>query len=261
MRNEMIRIDDSAYARYEALLVKRDAVRKSAFQYEQEYIREFGELILAVFEKKIECIRKKKTVEYCQYFINRGKAVDQATLQEYLKAELEEYEAQLAGMMQDLENARKSTKITEAELLKIKRIYHRLVKKIHPDINPETERCGELNALWHRLVIAYDCNDLKEMEETEVLINALLEKLEIDTARIVIPDIREKTAELEREIEQIKSKDPYRYKDILESDEAVTQKKAELKAELQEYADYSDQLEEMLKGYLKGRMKITWRMN
>ena len=261
MRHEIIRIDDSAFARYEALLVKRDAVRKSAFEYEQEYIRVFGELILAVFEKKIECIRKKKTVEYCQYFINRGKAVDQAALQEYLKAELAEYEAQLADMVKELENTKKSVVITEADFLKIKRIYHRLVKKIHPDINPETERCEELNALWHRLVIAYECNALKEMEETEVLINALLEKLGIDTEIIEVPDVREKIAELESEIELITSKDPYRYKDILESEEAVKQKKAELKAELQEYVDYSEQLEEILKGHLKGRMKITWRMN
>ena len=43
------------------------------------------------FEMKIECIRKKKSIEFCQAFINRGESVDQDALQEYLRRELEEY--------------------------------------------------------------------------------------------------------------------------------------------------------------------------
>ena len=35
-------------------------------------------------------------------------------------------------------------------MLKIKRIYHHLVKKIHPDINPVTNENEELKGLWQR---------------------------------------------------------------------------------------------------------------
>ena len=82
---EMIRGENTSYARYEELITRRDNLRKEAFQYHRVYVREFGDLILEVFRKKIECIQKKKTIEYCQAALNHGKAVDQKRTQWLLK--------------------------------------------------------------------------------------------------------------------------------------------------------------------------------
>ena len=174
MSDELIRAGNSSFSKYEALLLRRDEVRKDAFRYDRAYVREFGELILKLFEKKLECIRKKKTIEYCQMYANRGESVDQAKLQQYLRKEMEEYNRQLKDMIKDHEAAKSVGTVTEVELLKIKKIYHRVVKRIHPDINPAVLEDEEMSALWQRLVIAYNCNDLKEMEETEVLIKNVL---------------------------------------------------------------------------------------
>ena len=262
MSDEIIRVSNSSYAKYEELLTRRDEVKKQAFQYERAYVREFGDLILQIFQLKIECIRKKKTIEYCQVFINRGQSVEQNALQEYLQKELEEYRAQLDDMIKDNEAAKKHELVTEADMLKIKRIYHRLVKKIHPDINPITSENEELMGLWQRLIVAYNCNNLKEMEETEVLVNVLLEKLDLGTMDITIPDIDEKIEEIQAEIDRITSTDPYQYKHLLEDPEAVEQKKQELRDELEEYEDYSKQLDEMLNGTLEnGGVTIKWLMN
>lgn len=262
MRDDIIRVSNSSYSKYEELLTRRDEVKKQAFQYERAYVREFGDLILQVFQLKIECIRKKKTIEYCQVFINRGQSVDQNALQEYLQKELAEYQAQLDDMIKDNEAAKKHERVTEADMLKIKRIYHRLVKKIHPDINPITSENEELMGLWERLVIAYNCNDFKEMEEIEVLVNAVLDKLDLGTMDITIPNIDEKIAEIQAEIERITNTDPYQYKFLLEDAEAVEQKKQELRDELKEYEDYSKQLDEMLDGMLEnGGVTLKWLMN
>lgn len=262
MGDEIIRVSNSSYAKYEELLTRRDEVRKQAFQHERAYVREFGDLILEVFRMKLECIRKKKTIEYCQTFINRGLSVDQNALQEHLRKELEEYQKQLDEMIKDNEAAKEHERVTEASLLKIKKIYHRLVKKIHPDINPVTSENEELMGLWQRLIIAYNCNDLKEMEETEVLVNALLEKLDLGTMDITIPDIDEKIIAIQEEIERITSTDPYQYKYLLEDADAVEQKKQELRDELKEYEDYGKQLDEILNGMLeKGVITLTWQMN
>ena len=261
MSETIIRVRNTSYARYEELLTRRDDVRKEAFCFEQAYVREFGDLILQVFQMKLECIRKKKTIEYCQVFANRGESVDQDALREFLEKELADYQAKLEQMIKDNENAKDTGRVTEAELLKIKRIYHRLVKKIHPDINPITEKNEELMGLWQRLLIAYNCNDLKEMEETEILVNALLEKLDLGTMDITIPDIDDKIVEIEAEIERIVSTDPYQYKYLLDDKEAVAQKKQELRKELKEYEDYSKQLDEILNGLLGKGVTLTWRMN
>ena len=261
MRDEIIRVSNSSYAKYEELLMRKDEAKKQAFQYERAYIREFGDLILELFQLKMESIRKKKTIEYCQALANKGESIDQNALQAYLAKELAEYKKQLKKMIRDNEAAKNSSKVTEAVMFKIKRIYHNLVKKIHPDINPVTNENEELKSLWQRLIVAYNCNDLKEMEEIEVLVNALLAKLDLGTIDVTIPNIDEKIAELEKEIERIKTTDPYRYKYILEDPDAVSRKEEELHKEIREYEDYGKQLDEYLNGLLQNGVTLTWRMN
>ena len=109
------------------------------------------------------------------------------------------------------EAAKNTETISESEVLEIKRIYHRLVKKLHPDIHPETLKNEKLAELWHRLHVEYNCNDLKSIRETEVIINSILENAEPGAAA-AIPDIDEKIRALENEIEEIKSTEPYKYR-------------------------------------------------
>lgn len=246
MGEELIRVKNSSFSKYEELLLKRDEVKKAAFHYQQEYVRTFGELILKVFEKKLDCIKKKKTIEFCQTFVNRGKSIDQEALQKYLAIELAEYQKQLDAMVEENENAKGFHEITQVEIAQIKKIYRRLVKRVHPDINPVMDESEELKELWQRLKIAYECNNLKEMQETEVLINAVIKKLNVGDLELEIPDIEEKIAELLKEIEDIKSKDPYQYRYLLDDKEAVEDKKKALADELKEYEEYSAKLEAVL---------------
>ncbi len=261
MSESIIKVTNSSYAKYEEVLMKRDEVRKEAFLYERAYTREFGELILRVFRIKMECIKKKKTIEYCQRFANRGEAVDQKALQKYLEKELAEYEDRLEEMIHANKLARQGSSITEAEIQEIKRIYHRLVKKIHPDINPLTGTNDELSSLWHRLTVAYNCNDLLEMRETEVLVNAVLKKLDMGTVDVTIPDIDEKIADIEAEIVKITTTEPYTYRFLLGDPKEISEKKKVLRKELDEYEEYEKQLEEILNGLLTKGVVIKWQMN
>lgn len=261
MSNELTTINDGAYKKYEELLLKRDELRKESFQLERAYMREFGDLILEVFQMKIECIRKKKSIEYCQYYANRGENVDQDNLQAFLQKEMEEYQSKLDDMIKDNDASKKATKVAESDLMKIKKIYHRLVKQIHPDINPEMDKNEELKELWTRLVIAYNCNDLKEMQETEVLITAQVSKLKPDAIDIKIPNIDERLEALEAEIEKIRSTDPYRYKFLLDDEDSVETKKKTLRDELKEYEEYGKQLDAMLESFVEKGVTFTWRMN
>lgn len=259
--NELIKINNSSYSRYEELLIQRDNLSKEAFQYDRAYVREFGDLILEVFRKKIECIRLKKTIEYCQAAANHGRSVDSSELSEYLEKEMAAFQEQLDGMVTDAENAKKSSLISEVDLLFIKRTYHKLVKLIHPDINPLTRETPELSDLWERIQIAYKCNDKKALEELLLLTNRTLEQLGVGSIEIEIPDIGEKIAELEKEILHIRETDPYAYKYLLENPVAVDEKKAALKNELQSYEDYINQLEEIFNGLMAGKVNFTWHMN
>ena len=259
--NDIIRVKNISYDRYEELLMRRDAIKKEAFIYERAFTREFGDLILEVFRMKIECIRKKKTIEYCQAAANHGKSIDQNQLQEYLQKELSAFQEQLDAMIEDTDAAKNSSRVTETEILQIKKIYHKMVKLIHPDINPMVEKSEELQELWQRVIVAYNCNDLKELQETEILVNKALEQLGNETIDVEIPNIDEKIEELELEITKIRETDPYQYKFLFEDAEAVKAKKDSLNEEKKSYEEYSNQLEEILKGLLENGVSFTWRMN
>ena len=73
---ELIKTADSKYEEYEALLLERDQVEKEAGQIWTAYMKEFGQLIVDVFEKKVESIKRKKIIAYYQMQINRGEKID-----------------------------------------------------------------------------------------------------------------------------------------------------------------------------------------
>ncbi|MBR6069679.1 MAG: hypothetical protein IKP78_03675 [Ruminococcus sp.] len=92
---EIVHIAVGDYPEYEALLLQRDQLKKEALQYRRAYIREFGELINKVFEKKIECIRLKKSIAFCQIARNKGQKPDIAAMNEYIAQKVKEYRQQL----------------------------------------------------------------------------------------------------------------------------------------------------------------------
>ncbi len=259
--NELIWTESVMYDKYVELVKERDRLRKKAFHCRQEYIRVFGEKILAVFQKKIECIRKKKMIAYCQAAINRGEAIDQTALQAYLAKEMKEYRKQLDEMVKENENAQKTGEVTQAELMKIKKLYHKIAKRIHPDIFPKTEEEPLLAELWNRAVAAYECNDLETLEEMFALVEKALKELGFDIGGIDIPDIMDKIDSLREEIKRIRETDPYQYMYLLEDEEAVEEKKKSLDEELKSYEDYDEQLEELLAEVMGRGGVIAWQMN
>lgn len=259
--DEIIKGKNMNYALYEELLLRREQIQKEAYHYQREYMAEFGDLILEVFQKKIECIRKKKTIEFCQKAANYGQIVDQEKLKQYLEAEMADFQEQLEDMMKETESAKNRELLSPIEAMQIKKLYHKLVKIMHPDINPLVQESEELQILWHRITIAYECNQLEELQELEVQAMAALQKAGAGEIKIDIPNIEEKIAKVEEEIKRIKETEPYTYKYLLEDEEAVDQKKSDLRQELQEYEEYGKQLDAVMETVLGEGVRITWRMN
>jgi hypothetical protein len=258
--DELIRIKNEGYSEYEELLLRRDKLRKEAYLWRAEYMAEFGDLITALFEKKIECIKKKKMISFCQAAANKGKSVDQNALQAYLEKEMQEYHKQLKQMIVENEAAQNMGQVSQAELSKIKRLYHKLAKTLHPDINPKTNEVPELQNLWHMIVASYNGNDLKDLEEAEVLVNKALDDIGWDCIELEIPDIAEKIAAIKEEITKIKITDPYQYKYLLGDADAVREKKEELTNERKEYEDYEKELEQFLHQLMSSGVSFTWQM-
>ncbi|MBQ1331704.1 MAG: hypothetical protein IIY36_02125 [Lachnospiraceae bacterium] len=249
--DELIRSGGGDYERYEKLVLERDRLEKEAIQIECAWLREFGQLMTDLFEEKIECIKVRKMIAFYQAAANRGEQADQEEMIAYLQRELAEYYTNLRDMLKRNEAARKGRVITEYEEKRIRALYRWIAKRLHPDTHPGVEDDPDLLLLWDMASAAYRMSDLKRLMDVEMLVQKALAESGGGPAEIEVPDIALRIEELEEEIREIRTTEPYIWGEILDDEEACAAKKAALEKELNEYREYRAQLEEVLAGLMR----------
>lgn len=250
------------YEEFETLVIEKDMLEKEAGLILQAYLCEFGDLINAVFEKEISCIQKKKTIAFCQASVNKNQLINSDELNAYLEKEMATYKHQLERMLDDTKKSKNAKVSDDYDVQKAKAVYRRIAKRVHPDLNPSLYEDPEdktFEELWNETVEAYHKNDSKKLIEIEVLINRELKERGIENEEPVIEDIEMKIAFIKEEIDIIKTTDPYCFKYLLEDDDVREEKKKSLEKQLQEYTEYEEKLNEVLKTYLINGVEITWK--
>lgn len=257
--DELIIREDGKYKRYETLLLKRDQLNKEAGSIEVSYVKEFGELLMRDFELKVECIKKRKMIAYCIGAVNHGYAIDVQDMNATIEREMALYNLELKRMAEQKSEADKSKISPSYKVEKAKRIYRRIAKLIHPDINPAAAANAEVRELWERVVIAYHCNDDIELDNLEILVRRALRENGEVAEGIRIDDIDERIARLEEEINSIITCEPYVWAKLLESPESIAHKKEELRASIAESIKYSEELSLILQDIIAGGgVPIAW---
>ena len=257
--NELtIKNSDGDRARYRELLLRRDELKKEAFFWDREYIRVFGDMLLRNFRQKLSCIRKKKAISFCQKNRNRGLGIDENELQAYLNAEMAGYETELKQMVRKHELSNSGSPLSETDALEVKKLYRKLAKRLHPDMNPGLAGLPGERDLWERIVLAYKCNDLEALRELQILAEAFGNEEEPETE---IPDLAEKIEQTEQEISRIQSTEPYRYRDLISDTERTKKKIASLEEEYSSFLEYEKELDRIMEELMAGGMTLTWTMN
>ena len=250
---------DELFARYEDLLLKKEQYIKDAESYRIAYIKAFGELTADVFKAKIECIRLKKNIAFCQKALNMGKKINAKAMEEAAELEMKVYNAELRQILQENKEAEEAKYSDRFDVTLGKKIYHRLAKKLHPDINKMTEKDPRLAELWNEIMMAYHMNNVERLEELEVLVNKAMKDLGEEAVVIDYTDLEDRIEALELRINLILRDKPYTYGEFLDDEEKVKAKKEEMRKELKEYEDYALQLEEVLADLMmQGGATIRW---
>ena len=243
---DIVKVKNASYAKYEEVLLRRDNLRKTAENYHLEFIRVFGDLITDSFRLKIECIRKKKMIAYCQQLVNQGKEINRNALTAHIEKQMLQYRKELDSMLADVKAVKNSKLVSPMDIQKIKKLYYALVKLIHPDLHPELADDEVLKDYWQRIVIAYNYNCLKDLEELDMLVRTHLEEKGVSVSELEVEGIDEKIIKVEQEIEEIITTNPYLYGLFLKDQGEIARKKQEYKDEIQSYQKYSEQLDEVL---------------
>ena len=239
------------------LLLERDELQFVICKnIETEYMLKLGSIEYRAYEAQCLSLRLKRKIELIQAKKNRQEKVIISAIEETLDTEFAEYQKQLDEQINKMNDALKRSKaevLTDEENKELKKLYRKIVKALHPDINPDVSET-QVN-LFDNAVKAYKNGDLNTLRIiSEMVGNSPLPEQHKD-ALTQLNEEKERLQHLLKairdSIEQIKSEYPYTMKEIIEDEKQTEQKKKELENILSQYNEfisiYKAKIEEMIR--------------
>ena len=239
------------------LLLERDELQFVICKnIETEYMLKLGSIEYKAYEAQCAALRLKRKVELIQARKNRQEKVVISVIEGTLDREFAEYQKQLDEQIDKMNYALKRSKaeeLSDEEIKEVKKLYRKIVKALHPDMNPDVS--GVQMQLFENAILAYKNGDLETLRIIgEMVGNDPLPEQHQDTMTQLVAE-RERLQGLlksiRESIENIKSEYPYTMKDILEDAEKTEQKRQELEGILEQYMEliaiYREKIAEMMR--------------
>jgi len=221
---------------------------------QDKYMSIIGSSKLELLYLEFESRRLKRKIELMQICYNIGKAVNLDEIEEQLDAELKEWQIKLNDYLYEVNNAKMSVEILKysEDNIELKKLFRKLSKLIHPDINPDLPEKYQL--LWLRVYEAYKKCDLDELKTLETLI-------ELDDFQIAVVETEDKLSKLKSrlensishyisKIEKVKDTHPYTLINIINNKELmekqlneIEQKKSTFQEQIIKYKSIINNME------------------
>lgn len=227
---------------------------------ETDYMTKIGKKEYILFSLHVAYLRLKREIALYQAAKNQGEAPNPTEIESALQAEFETYLQQLDEQQRAVEAAEAhflAKKMSAQESQKLKELYHTLVKKIHPDINPDLPPKGA--ALWEKIQECYRAGDSLGLLLLADMVDELLAGRSLDELPASDPlehiqqqhaVLLEKSEKLQEEMRTREAQPPLCYRALLNDPDAVLKRREELDREIQGLKETINMLEDLL-GQLK----------
>lgn len=244
-----------------ALLLERDELQFHICKnIEAEYMVKIGSLEYKAFEFYCLTLRIKRKIELIQAKLNRREVVVLPLIEMQLDKEYAEYRQMLEDRMDTINSAllrREGTELSDEDTELLKKLYRQIVKKLHPDLNPNTTE--EQLALFRNAVAAYENGDLSVIKSIALLVDEITPGVSDFGLEDGLKELRmkkekylEAKAGILEQTEIIKNSFPYNQAEFLNDETAVKIRKNELQMEIEEHRKAYEKYEAVLKSMLEG---------
>lgn len=227
------------------LMLERDELRfVVAKNLEMSYMLEVGALEYKVYEAQCRMLRFKRKVELIQAQKNRQEKVNLANIETLLDQEFLEYTTKLEEKMSAMSMAIERSKgdyLTASETRQLKKMYHQIVKVLHPDLNPELPETRL--QLFYQAVHAYETGDLMTMRLIfEMVANESSLKPQQSAIHALVEEKKRLVsliAKLNEELVQIRTRYPFTIEELLKDASQLEAYKMELEKIYLQYEEAS----------------------
>ncbi len=187
-----------------------------------------------------EVLRLRRKIEMIQAALNRGEVPDLQKIERNLDTELQKWKEEVLELQRKIKEAHErenSPRLSADDSRELKKLYRRLVRRLHPDINEDLP--DNFKYIWARVLEAYKNGDLEEMQtlalfsteqETSAADVSTMEQLAAD-----IDNLRGKIERFLKILSTMQDEFPFNMKKNLEDPSWVESEQEAISKEMKEY--------------------------
>lgn len=212
------------------------------------YMHHFGQLLYEQLKRTlaVDALRMRRSL--LQAYVNRDQAPDLEEINSQMEARQREYDELLAKRMSDIKEAKRylsTPGLTVKETNELRALYKTLVKRLHPDLNPQYSEAEK--KLFLATVKAYQQSDLAQMRVLMDLLNKddLMQKKlqwDTDTLESEIDKLRKRMIALDEKRILLESGFPFIHRALLHDAERIKVKKETIEQAISELKAEEDKL-------------------
>lgn len=234
---------------YLKIYEEMEDLNKKKENLESLYMSKLGALIFLKFEKEIEYRKLKKKLNLVIQSKNKNEKIDINKIDDILKLELKSFYTELESIREKMKDSKKyleSPILNDEEVKKVKEIFRKLAKKLHPDINKNLTK--EEIELWNKTKEAYENNDLVSLIVLEGIIDniEIKEDLSVNNIGENIEKIKNKIEKINIIIKDSLNEFPLNLIEVINNEGFIQSKKDELNKEIKIYKEKINELNKLI---------------